>query len=219
MNGALAVIAKAPVAGRSKTRLAPPLSPSGAAALAEAALADTLEAVAATAAGRAVLVLEGRPGSWLPGGMEVIAQRGDGLDERLANAFDDLGGPAVIMGMDTPQVRPAMLEEALRRLALADAVLGPALDGGYWAIGLRSPNQRALVGIPMSTPRTLRAQQARLRALGLTVARLEAMRDVDTYADAVAVARAAPGTRFAAAVAATGCTPTRAARTLSERAA
>ncbi|MDQ6816439.1 MAG: DUF2064 domain-containing protein, partial [Actinomycetota bacterium] len=104
MNPTLAVIAKAPVAGRSKTRLSPPLSADEAAALAEAALVDTLSAVAATAVTRKVVILDGCPGSWLPHGTEVIAQRGEGLDERLANAFDDLAAPALIIGMDTPQV-------------------------------------------------------------------------------------------------------------------
>jgi rSAM/selenodomain-associated transferase 1 len=195
----LAVIAKAPAPGRSKTRLSPPLSLVQAAALAEAALRDTLAAVAATTrAGRRVVVLDGRPGSWLPGEFEVIAQRGVGLDERLANAFVDLSGPALIVGMDTPQVSSEMLDRALGCLRSSPAVLGPAVDGGYWAIGLREPDPRALLGVPMSTAHTLAAQRRRLGALGLTIAELETMRDVDTFADAVAVAAAAPHTWFAA---------------------
>ena len=62
----LAVIAKAPIAGQSKTRLSPPLTLEQAAVLAEASLVDTLEAVLATRAGRRVLILEGSPGPWLP---------------------------------------------------------------------------------------------------------------------------------------------------------
>jgi len=199
---ALLVIAKAPVAGRSKTRLCPPLTPTEAAAVAEAALVDTLAAVAATPASRRVLVLDGVPGPWLERGFEVVPQRGDGLAARLGAAFADVGEPALLVGMDTPQLTPALLEAALARLAApgTDAVLGPAPDGGYWAIGLRAPDPEVFAGVPMSSAGTAAAQRERLAQLGLTVGELEALRDVDTFADARAVAAQAPGTRFAAAV-------------------
>ena len=196
----VAVIAKAPAPGRSKTRLCPPLSPVQAAALAEAALRDTLRAVLDTPGVRAAVILDGPAGSWLPAGLEVVRQRGDGLDQRLANAFSDLAGPTLIVGMDTPQVTPALLEDGVRALRSAPAVLGPALDGGYWAIGMRDPDPRALLGVAMSSPATLSAQRLRFRELGVTVADLPALRDVDTYADADAVASCAPDTAFAHAV-------------------
>ncbi len=204
MSIILGVIAKAPLPGRSKTRLCPPLSLWQAAILAEAALRDTLAAVAEVEVPRRVLILDGAPGRWLPEGFEVVRQRGSGLDERLANAFADLGGPALIIGMDTPQVSSETLGVAVEQLEQSPAVLGPALDGGYWAIGMREPDCDALLGVPMSTPYTLAAQRARLRALGLPVTDLDALQDVDTYADAVAVAAAAPRTRFAAALAMIG---------------
>jgi rSAM/selenodomain-associated transferase 1 len=200
---ALLVIAKEPLPGKAKTRLSPPLSPVGAAALAEAALADTLAAVAATPARRRVVVLDGRPGMWLPDGFEVLPQRGGGLDERLGAAFADVGEGALLVGMDTPQVTPDLLQRGLRALATpgTDAVLGLATDGGYWAIGLRRPDPRAFLGVPMSRADTGAAQRARLAELGLVVRELPVLRDVDTIADATAVAALAPGTRFAAAVA------------------
>jgi rSAM/selenodomain-associated transferase 1 len=206
LNGALVVLAKAPRPGHSKTRLCPPCTPRDAAALARAALADTLDAVLATPAARHVLVLEGTVGDWLPAGVEVVAQRGGGLDERLAHAFADVGGPALLVGMDTPQVTPRDLARGLERLAApgVDAVLGPAADGGYWAVGLREAHARAFLGVPMSTARTGRAQLARLRRLGLRVAALPALRDVDRIADARAVAALAPAGRFARALALTG---------------
>jgi uncharacterized protein len=196
-SATLAVIAKAPAPGRSKTRLSPPLTLAEAAQLAEAALSDSLEAVSATPVARRALVLDGPPGPWLPGDFEVIEQRGRGLDERLAAAFADLRGPTLIIGMDTPQVTPEMLERGLRRLESAAAVLGPAADGGYWAIGLRRPDHRALLGVPMSTAHTLAAQRFRLRALGLGAHELETLRDVDTFSDVLAVAAGAPHTRLA----------------------
>jgi len=223
------VIAKEPVPGRVKTRLTPPFTPEQAAALAEAALTDTLDAVAAAPVARRVLALAGAPGPWLPPGFEVIAQRGGGLDERLACAFDDTafddtafddtaaddaggddaraGGatlPMLLIGMDTPQVTPELLAAAARPLVsrTADAVFGPAADGGYWLLGLRAPDPSLLLGVPMSRPDTGRAQLARLAAGGLRVAMLPELTDVDDVDDAERVAADVPGSRFARAVAA-----------------
>jgi uncharacterized protein len=195
---ALLVIAKEPVPGRVKTRLTPPYRPVKAARIAESMLSDTLHAVAETPARRRVLVLSGRPGRWLPRGFEVIPQRGTGLDERLAHAFTDIGGPAVLIGMDTPQVTPGMLADATRRLDHGDAVFGPAADGGFWLLGLREPDPRRLLGVPMSRPDTGSHQLARLR--DLRVATVGTLIDVDTADDAARVAAQVPGSRFAAAV-------------------
>ncbi|HEX3875173.1 MAG TPA: DUF2064 domain-containing protein [Solirubrobacteraceae bacterium] len=199
----LIVIAKAPVAGRVKTRLCPPCTPTQAAGLARAALADTLARVLETPVARRVLVLDGRPGSWLPDGFEVLAQRGDGLDERLAAAFADVGGPALVVGMDTPQLTSDLLLDGLDALEDpgVDAVLGAAFDGGYWCIGLREPRDDALIGVPMSSPSTCKCQRDRLDRLGLRVRELGRLRDVDGIGDARAVAAATPGSRFARAVA------------------
>ena len=195
----LMVIAKAPIPGKVKTRLCPPCTPSEAAALAEAALADTLDAVSRTSAGRKVVILDGRPGRWLPKGFEVISQRDGGLDARLAEGFAAVGGPAFLVGMDTPQVTDSMLAAACEDLARpgVDAVLGHASDGGWWGIGLRRPVPRVFRGIPMSTPFTGRVQEARLDALGLRWSRLGILRDVDRFEDAQAVAGSFPTSRFA----------------------
>jgi rSAM/selenodomain-associated transferase 1 len=201
VTATLVAIAKVPVPGRAKTRLCPPCTPQQAAWLAEASLRDVLSAMLATPADRRVVVLDGRSPRWLPPQLEVVAQRGDGLDERLAHAFADVG-PALVVATDTPQVRPADLAAGLRALADHDAVLGPAADGGYWAIGLRRVDPRAVLGIPMSAGHTLAAQRERLSALGLRCAELRVLRDVDTWSDALAVAADASGSRFAAALAA-----------------
>jgi rSAM/selenodomain-associated transferase 1 len=203
VNIALLVLAKAPRAGHSKTRLCPPCTPGQAATLARAALADTLEAALATPAARHVLVLDGDEGDWLPAGFDVVPQRGGGLDERLAHAFGDAGAPALLIGMDTPQVTSRDLGAALARLAepRTDAVIGLAPDGGYWAIGLRTADPRVFLGLPMSTGSTGRAQRARLHDLGLRARTLRALRDVDRIADALAVAAQAPASRFARALA------------------
>nr|WP_303714019.1 DUF2064 domain-containing protein [Kutzneria buriramensis]WKX13412.1 DUF2064 domain-containing protein [Kutzneria buriramensis] len=187
------VIAKEPRPGRVKTRLTPPFTPHEAAALAEAALTDTLDTVARTPARRRVLVLEGMPGPWLPPGFEVVRQCAGGLDERLAAAFADCDGPALLIGMDTPQVTPELLTVDF---ADCDAYFGPAEDGGFWALGLAEPDPALLRGVPMSTPQTGAAQRARLD--GLRVRDLPPLRDVDTAHDADLVAKSAPGGRFAA---------------------
>jgi uncharacterized protein len=198
----LLVIAKEPVAGRVKTRLCPPCTPEQAARLARAALEDTLAACDRAAGGaRRVLVLAGRPGPWLPAGWEVIPQRGKGLAERLAAAFADAGGPALLVGMDTPQVAPGVLADGLAALDRADAAFGPAVDGGYWAIGLRDPDPAVFARVPMSRVFTGAIQRARLAALGLRTVDLPALRDVDDIAAARAIAASAPGSRFASVLA------------------
>jgi rSAM/selenodomain-associated transferase 1 len=199
---ALLVIAKEPVPGRVKTRLTPPCTPAQAASLARAAIEDTLAAaLAVQREARRVLVLDGEPGDWIPDGFEVIAQRGDGLAERLAAAFEDAGAPAFLVGMDTPQVTPELLEAGLDAVLAEDAVFGAALDGGYWGIGLREADARAFDGVPMSEDTTGAVQRARLAILGLRTAILPPLRDIDTIEDARAVARETPDGRFAAALA------------------
>ena len=191
-------MAKAPVAGRVKTRLCPPCTPAEAALIAEAALADTLAAVAACGAGRRIVALDGAPGPWLPPGFEVIAQVDGGFDRRLAAAWSAAGGAGVQIGMDTPQVTADLLDRALASLDETSAALGLAVDGGWWAIGLRRPDARVFTGIPMSTATTGAAQLARLRELGLSVTMLPALVDLDTVADLPAVTESGSAIRTAA---------------------
>jgi uncharacterized protein len=167
------VIAKSPVAGRVKTRLCPPCTPAEAAHIAAAALADTLAVVAETPATAHVLALDGRPGPWVPDGFVIVPQVSV---EQLVSAGEVLNRPQF------------------------DAVIAPARDGGWWAIGLRRADPRVFVGVPMSTADTCRDQLARLDLLGYRTAILDTLRDVDTFADVVDVARTVPGSRFAAAV-------------------
>lgn len=201
------VLAKAPRPGRVKTRLCPPCTPEQAARIAAAALADTLDTVGATPAGARILVLDGdhpAPAGWI-----TVAQRGDLLGERLTHAFTGTrsGRAALLIGMDTPQVTAGHLTGALDLLTAPggpDAVLGPAADGGWWALGLRDPGHATvLTGIATSTATTGEQTLGALRRRGLRVAPLPRLRDVDTAADARTVAASCPpGSRFAAAVAA-----------------
>jgi uncharacterized protein len=205
MNIALLVIAKAPLPGRVKTRLCPPCSAEQAATLAEAALLDTLDIVGCTPAARKVLVFDGASEGterWRVPGFEVISQRGAGLGERLAAAFEDVAGPALLVGMDTPHVTPELLLDGMQGLSRpgVDAVLGPAVDGGYWSIGLQRAERAVFDGVPMSADCTFSVQRRRIRELGLRLYEQPPMRDIDTIEDARAVAAQAPGSRFAAAL-------------------
>ncbi|MCM3845679.1 DUF2064 domain-containing protein [Pseudonocardia sp. DR1-2] len=210
------VLAKAPVPGRVKTRLCPPATPELAAAIASAALLDTLDA-AAGVAGDTVVALTGDRAAAVGAadlaaaldGLAVVAQRGEGLAARIAAAHADAaalhpGRPTLQVGMDTPQATAELLSQCADRLAEpgVDAVLGPATDGGWWVLGLRDPlAAAALHGVPMSSAETGGRTLDALRAAGLRVALAEPLTDVDTAAEAVAVSAQVPGSRFARAVA------------------
>jgi rSAM/selenodomain-associated transferase 1 len=211
MTAVLLVVAKAPVAGFAKTRLAPAVGARHAARLAAAALRDTVDCVRAVADAVPVCALTGDLGSAersaelgrALAGCVVIPQRGTDFADRLANAHADVGErfpntPVLQVGMDTPQLRPALLTAALTRLTEFDAVLGPAADGGWWALGLRRPaDAHVLRRVPMSRPDTGELTLFALRELGLRVEHLPVLSDVDTVEDAAGVAAQAPASRFA----------------------
>lgn len=198
----LLVLAKEPVPGRVKTRLTPPCDPAQAAALAEAALADTLEAALASGADRVVVALDGHPGLWCPAGVVLVDQGLGTLAERLATAWRNATGPALQIGMDTPQVSGADLDRAMGSLDSpgVDGVLGIAADGGWWTLGLACARDDVFAGVPTSRGDTGILQLRRLRSLGLRTRLLETRRDVDRWEDALAVAALAPGGAFARAV-------------------
>jgi uncharacterized protein len=199
------VIAQAPVPGLVNTGLTPPLRPEEAALVAEAALADTLAVVAATPAARRVIALDGAPGAWLPAGIDAIGQRGGRPDERLAAAFADVHAamplPMVLIGANTPQVTPVMLGDAMASLESgeADAVFGPATNGGFWLLGLRRPDRSLVAGVPMSSPEAGRVLLERLAGDGLRVALAPRLTDVSTFDAAEQIASQIPSSRFAAA--------------------
>ncbi|MEU8256563.1 DUF2064 domain-containing protein [Micromonospora inaquosa] len=214
----LLVVAKAPVAGLAKTRLCPPADPTQSARIAAASLLDTLAAVRGTASTIPVLAHTGRFAdaecraelTAALAGWHLFPQRGATFADRLANAHADTaaafpGRPVLQIGMDTPQIRPALLTAALERLAEHEAVFGPALDGGWWALGLRDPSCASVLReVPMSTGDTGRRTLAALRGQGIHPAVLPVQRDVDDWPAALAVAADLPGTRFAQAVASVG---------------
>jgi uncharacterized protein len=204
--GQILLLAKAPVPGRVKTRLCPPCTPEQAAFVAAAALDDTLDTAAATPAAARTLVLAGDRAP--TDGWATVPQRGGPLSERLAAAFADTripGVPTLLIGMDTPQVTPALLTDALQQLTTPggpDAVLGLAIDGGWWTLGLRDPQQAAVLRhIATSTATTGAETLAALHRRGLRVGILPRLRDVDTAPDAhLVAAECHPASRFTKAV-------------------
>ena len=164
-------------------RLSPPWTLAQAAAVREAALADTLEAVAATASSRRVPALDGAPGPWLPPGFDVVAPRRGTLGNLLFGTFEDCfhvsDEPVVLIGMDTPQVTPDHLLTAQILLdTSADAVVGATPGGGTWMIGLSHLHPGAFAGVPASQDDTAEDQIERLRASDYRVAVTEVLRDL-----------------------------------------
>lgn len=195
----LLIVAKRPLAGRAKTRLIPRFGPEGSAALAAAALDDTFAAARACGAHRVVVAFDGDPTGVVPAEFHVVPQVDGDLADRLADAWRNVSGPALQIGMDTPQVTGADLDDAFAALDRpgTDAVLGLAADGGWWAIGLHEPAD-VFHGIETSRHDTGRRQLDRLHGLGLATSLLPTRRDVDLPDDVAIVAEGAPGTRFAA---------------------
>ena len=206
------VVAKAPVPGLAKTRLATALGDLGAADLAAAALLDTLDAVAATPVAARVVALTGDLDAACRAEairdrlamFTVIDQRGDDFARRLANAHADASAavgarPVLQIGMDTPQVTPELLAGCARMLPTTPALLGMARDGGWWILGVaHAAMAECLLDVPMSQSDTGVLTLAALRRWGTPVILVEELDDVDILAD-IAVVRAAcrPSSRFA----------------------
>ena len=192
----LCVFARAPEPGRVKTRLG--LDGQAAAALHLALCDDTCRltrglaarrqlAVASDATDRSLVALAEREG------MDVMAQRGEDLGERLHAAIDeglrDGADRVVVIGSDAPHAPPALIAEALAALDKVDCVLGPAEDGGYWLVGARRPLPTLFAGIAWGTDAVLAQSLERLAAAGASWRLVGGCWDVDTPADLARLAR------------------------------
>jgi rSAM/selenodomain-associated transferase 1 len=186
------VVAKAPVAGRGKTRLVPPLSGDQATSLQRALLLDTIAACRREAGDVRLLVASENERSTLAvvvPGTPIEVQRGTGLADALRHGVSDhlTGGPVAIISSDLPGLPAGSIAEARDALAAgADVVLGPAMDGGYWLVAMRAAHEAPFHDIPWSTPAVWAVTLRRCREAGLRVHALEPWRDVDTYADLAA---------------------------------
>ena len=193
MSVALGMMARAPVPGCCKTRLAATIGDAAAAQLYGAMIADSIDAYSRAGAERNVVIAAPEhdgvralqavaPRSW-----EIISQTGGGLSERLTNAFRALksdGSAVVLVGSDSPTVPMHPIAEAFDRLHGGGRVLiGPTDDGGYYLIGLTTLELEILRHIPWSTRRVLETTLARCAALSLTAEILPRWYDVDDAKD------------------------------------
>jgi uncharacterized protein len=197
-RAALVIFAKAPIPGEVKTRLCPPLTPDEAATLHGSFVLDMLER-SKTAVVKLKLPLDRylacMPSSTLVffkimeerQGVKLVDQVGDDLGTRMQHTFETMFMKryqrVFIVGTDVPSLPLDYYVQALALLEKNDLVLGPALDGGYYLIGLKQMVPDLFVGIPWSTARVLEITQGKATTLGLKTALLPPWRDVDTIED------------------------------------
>lgn len=186
----VAVFAKAPEPGRVKTRLTPVLHAREAADLYRALLQDTLSIVERFGGETVVAFtphVARRPLERLLGSHRRLLAQGPGdLGTRLANVFDQLCDgrrPVVAVGSDCPGVTPTRLREAIDALPTSDLVIGPAVDGGYYLIGMKRPHLELFEDVPWSTGKVLETTRERIEELDLKAAFLTPQRDIDTPED------------------------------------
>ena len=202
---ALVIFAKAPIPGQVKTRLCPPLTHDEAATLHGSFVLDTLERTKA-AVTRLKLpfdrYLACTPSSTLVffkimeerQGVKLIDQEGEDLGTRMHRAFEILFKHGyhhvLIVGTDVPSLPLSYYQQALELLAKHDLVLGPALDGGYYLIGLNQSAPALFENMPWSTDRVLPLTRAKADSLGLRMAFLPEWRDIDRMEDLQALIEA-----------------------------
>ncbi len=198
---AILLFAKAPRAGSVKRRLS-------------AVIGDEAAVAAYRAVGRRVALqvaecypltvwydppdAEAEMRRWL-GAHEFRPQVAGDLGQRLGHAFDAHfalggrdGGGVVALGADAPDVNRSTIEVALEALEHADVVVGPALDGGYYLLGLRRPVPELFVDIPWGTASVLQVTMQACERCHLVVRQLETLRDLDTAADLEALGLGRP---------------------------
>jgi len=187
-------MARAPVPGRCKTRLGSAIGAEVAARLYEAMLLDTLDGLSRIAARHVLLAAPEDEGvarlrALAPSSWEVLEQRGADLGARLAGAVRDLwqeGQLVCLLDSDSPTLPFSVLAERLnesRCRAPRTAVVGPCVDGGYYLIGMTSPEVGVFEHVPWSTDRVMAVTRQRCSELGLSVEELPAWFDVDGASD------------------------------------
>jgi rSAM/selenodomain-associated transferase 1 len=196
---ALGVMAKAPVAGAVKTRLVPPLTHQEAAHLSLSFLRDTaanISGVQANVESRGVVIYtpvgaESDFDGLLPRGFCMIAQRGDGFGDRLHHAAADLleigFGAVCLIDSDSPTLPNQFLADAVDQLSAPGdrVVVGEAVDGGYYLIGVKSAHRELFTDIDWSTERVLSQTIAKAACIHLPTVLLPAWYDVDDAASLV----------------------------------
>jgi rSAM/selenodomain-associated transferase 1 len=189
---ALGIMCKAPVDGACKTRLCPPLTTAEAAAVSRCFISDVAAVIREVTprGGVAVYTPGGAEAAFdgvLPRGFGMLAQRGVDLGERLLHATEDLlatGCAGVcLINSDSPTLPAAVLRQAIAALRQPGdhIVLGPAIDGGYYLIGLKTAHSALFQGIAWSTSQVLAQTLARAGGLAVPLSLLPCWYDVDDF--------------------------------------
>ena len=197
-HAALVIFAKAPIPGQVKTRLCPPLTPDEAATLHGSFVLDMLErtnlavttlqlpchrylACAPSSELAFFKIMEERQR------VRLLDQVGNDLGQRMHRTFVDVFAKGytqvLLVGTDVPTLPLSVYQDTLTMLGRSDVVLGPALDGGYYLIGLNKPTEQLFTGVPWATDQVLAVTQQHAEAVGLSVGLTTAWRDVDTIED------------------------------------
>ena len=187
----IVVLAKAPIRGLVKTRLAASIGDDEALRLHSLLAARTFATVLEAGCAAEVRITPDDAiaslGTWVPASLRVRPQGGGDLGDRmhraLCDAFAEGSVRVVVVGSDCPGMNVAHLAAAFAALSADDLVLGPATDGGYWLIGARAATPDVFRGVPWSTSEVRAATRRRAAAAGLRVADLERLPDVDTVED------------------------------------
>ncbi len=188
------VLAKCPEPGRVKTRLIGAFTAEEAAEVHRRCLRLTLDCLHAV--GRVEIVLAGSPdgadfGEFLPTGARLESQGDGDLGARLALVVEQAFGAGarrvLLVGSDCPAMCPEDVTKALDLLDRVDVVVGPAVDGGYYLLGLRGPETGLFESIDWSSSRVLAQTQARAADMGLSLALIDQRRDVDEVDDMIAL--------------------------------
>lgn len=188
----LGIFMKAPVPGKCKTRLCPPLTHGEAALLYQALCKDVLT-LAQKAAKEVRIIYDSSPDfttpHWVTPNTRFFHQKGDDLGARLRNAFDQLFSTrhsrAIIIGSDLPHLAPTAIKNAFDLLNRNEAVFGPTMDGGYYLVGLSKPNPKIFDGIPWSTDQVMKITQQRLDEFKIPTGYLPVESDIDTERDLI----------------------------------
>jgi hypothetical protein len=188
MSSAIALFAKAPLAGAVKTRLQPQLTPEQSASLHAALVADVWKRLGDLAGADRWLYSDGPDARLAKLAQGRVRRQSDGgLGIRMLRCFEQLAAEGnrrmLIVGADSPTLPLAYLRMGFELLTQVDAVLGPTEDGGYYAVGCRGPHPGMFAGVEWSTDRTFEQTEAAFDRAGLSMARLPVWYDIDRYED------------------------------------
>lgn len=191
------IFTRYPVPGKAKTRLIPALGPEGAARLhrrmAEHAVNVARAALRGRCEGDADITIwyTGAPVSafrkWLGDDLRYAPQSGGDLGDRMCQAFGETfrkgAKAALLVGSDLPDLTAGILCRAIEGLMGHDIVLGPATDGGYYLIGMKSPHPELFTGIDWGTEKVCEQTRDAIKRLGLSAQDLPQLCDVDLPED------------------------------------